>query len=318
MKTLIDWSHWQDDKTGPPPDLSKAAGHGVDGFIFKAGRGAGTVTRLDIDPSFPEFVRQAVQLGVPWGAYWWPEPHESDPLGQARLFFATVEAAGRPELPYEVDVEGHRGSVLSPLELATWLRTFVDELRRLSGRSVTVYSADWYWDTQVFPAGVDFSDCALRVSHYFPGTPPAPAGEWWSWLAGRQPDPVRGWSTWSAWQFSAGGNRAGATYGAESGDLDLNVVPDDVFARWVRRHVPVAGVLPVVSRGMSGEPVFKLQALLNVHRAEAGLAKIVESGVWTSASSSATGVAVEWFQRRCGLPVTRLVDAGVWSALLRL
>ena len=168
MKTLIDWSHWQDDKTGPPPDLSKAAGHGVDGFIFKAGRGGGTVTRFDIDPSFPEFVRQAVALGVPWGAYWWPEPHGWDPVGQAGLFFGTVEAAGRPELPYEVDVEGHRGSVLPPLELATWLRTFVDELRRLSGRSVTVYTRTGT-GTRVFPAGVGFSDCALRVSHYFRG-----------------------------------------------------------------------------------------------------------------------------------------------------
>ncbi|MBA3605620.1 MAG: hypothetical protein H0W46_06550 [Acidimicrobiia bacterium] len=101
LRTLIDWSRWQDDdRTSAFPDLAKATANGVDGHMFRAGRGH------DLDPDFPRFVAEALRVGRPWGAYWWPEPCLSTPAEQARLTWATVSAADRPNLPLEIDVEG--------------------------------------------------------------------------------------------------------------------------------------------------------------------------------------------------------------------
>jgi hypothetical protein len=323
-RTLIDWSHWQDDdRTGAFPDLAKASSQGVDGHLFRAGRGH------DLDPDFGAFVAEAVRIGRPWGAYWWPEPCLSTPVVQARLTWNTVSAAGRPPLPLDIDVEGHRGDLagavapyrrLSPTEQATWLRSYLDELRRLSGRDrLIVYTADWYWNLNVAPAGVSFADCDLRVAHYVPGTPPPAAAQWEGWLAGRQPDIPTGWSTWSGWQFSATGNGAGPTYGAESRDLDLNVVRAEVWAQWTRsdQEVEVAK-LPVVRAGMTGMPVSMVQALVNVHLASAGLASIEESGTWPRGTTTPMAKAVTWFQTQKGLTADRVVGPRTWSALLGL
>lgn len=323
-RTLIDWSRWQDDdRTAAFPDLGKAAAMGVDGHLFRAGRGH------DLDPDFGSFVAEAVRTRRPWGAYWWPEPCLSPPVSQARLTWTTVSAAGPPSLPMDVDVEGHRGDLpgaaapyrpLTPIEQATWLRAYIDELRRLSGRDrLIIYTADWYWNPHIAPAGVSFADCDLRVAHYVPGTPPAAVARWEGWLADRRPDIPTGWTDWSGWQFSATGNGAGPTYGAESRDLDLNVVRADAWARWIRterdQEVDVAK-LPVVRAGMSGTPVTMVQALVNVHLAGAGLAQIVESGTWPAGTATPIAQAMTWFQTQKGLTADRVVGPRTWSALL--
>jgi hypothetical protein len=46
------------------------------------------------------------------------------------------------------------------------------------------------------------------------------------------PKAPRGVSEWAAWQFSAGFNRQGSTYGVSSRDLDLNIVDPTAWARW--------------------------------------------------------------------------------------
>jgi hypothetical protein len=215
---------------------------------------------------------------------------------------------------------------LTPLEQATWLRAYVDELRRLSGRPrLIVYTADWYWDTNVAPSGVSFADCDLRVAHYVHGTPPAAAAAWEGWIGTAQPDLPLGWSSWHGWQFSAIGNGAGPTYGAQSADLDLNVVRAEVWARWTAPAPttptgPVVEVdvakLPVVRDGMQGTPVAVVQALVNVHLAGAGRPQIVEDAVWPLGATSPTAVAVAWFQTQKGLHPDRIVGQRTWSALL--
>ena len=319
-RTLIDWSRWQDDdRTAAFPDLAVAAARGVDGHLYKAGRGH------DPDPDFARFVAEAVRTGQPWGAYWWPEPCLSRAEEQARFTWATVTAAGQPQLPLDIDVEGHRGEQpnavapyrrLTPAEQASWLRAYLDELKRLSRRErLIIYTADWYWDANVAPAGVSFADCDLRVAHYLPGAPPAPAGQWERWIAGRQPDLPRGWSSWSGWQFSAQGNGVGRTYGAESADLDLNVVRDEAWTRWTRRAT-TAPAMPVVREGSRGTHVAIVQALVNVHLAAAGRTTIAESGDWPPGTSPPTAVAVRWFQSDKGLAPDRIVGPKTWAALL--
>jgi GH25 family lysozyme M1 (1,4-beta-N-acetylmuramidase) len=320
-RTLIDWSRWQDDdRTAAFPDLGAASARGVDGHLFKAGRGH------DPDPDYARFVAEARRHGLKWGAYWWPEPCCSPPAEQARFTWATVTAPGRPHLPLDVDVEGHRGEQpgavapyrrLSPGEQAEWLRAYVDELKRLSGRDrLIIYTADWYWDPNIAPSGVSFADCDLRVAHYLPGTPPAAATAWEGWIGARRPDLPKGWAAWSGWQFSAQGNEAGRTYGAESVDLDLNVVRADVWARWAGgASLPM---LPVVRAGARGTPVALVQALVNVHLVATGRPAIAETGDWPAGSSSPTSVAVAWFQGANGLGADRVVGPKTWAALLGL
>jgi GH25 family lysozyme M1 (1,4-beta-N-acetylmuramidase) len=324
LRTFIDWSRWQDNERTPAfPDLSVATSHGVDGHSFKAGRGH------DPDPAFARYVHEAQQRGLPWGAYWWPEPCLSSPAEQAAFTWATVSAAGPPTLPLDIDVEGHRGDSdhpvapyrpLTPVEQARWLRAYVDELRRLSRRDrVVIYTADWYWDGKVAPGGVAFDDCDLRVAHHLRGVPPASAGLWEAWIGTAQPDIPAGWTTWTAWQFSAIGNGAGPTFGAESTDLDLNVVREDVWRRWTRPdnlvEVDVA-LLPVVRAGMRGQPVSIVQSLVNVQLTAAGRAPIAEDGMWSESSTSATRAAVTWFQGRRGLSADGIVGQRTWTALL--
>ena len=231
MRTMIDLSHWQDNKTGAPPNLAAAVNNAVDAFLFRCGRGTGTTSKNDLDPSYAMFVGQAVELGVPWGAYWWPEPNESTPTEQAWLFTDRAHPTKIPSF-LDVDIEGHRGPTLTPLAQAQWQRTFIDELRHITDLPIVIYTADWYWNTNIAPAGIDFTDCDLRVAHYYPGQPPVRATGWTAWLAGRQPDPVLGFPTWAAWQFSATGNGLGPALGMESGDVDCNVITDDTWHRW--------------------------------------------------------------------------------------
>lgn len=233
MRTIIDMSHWQDNKGGQPPDLAKAKANGVDGFLFRAGRGVGTVNSLDFDPSFQMFVEQAEILSMPWGGYWWPEPNESNPVIQAELFWGRMLSEKPSALPLDVDIESYRGNRLSALEYAKWIRGFIDELKHLSNKEVMIYTRGNVWNLQIAPSGIDFSDCNLRVAHFYKDSiPPVRATQWNAWLAGRQPNSVQGWTKWDAWQFSADGNGLGPHYGAESNDIDLNVVSETAWERW--------------------------------------------------------------------------------------
>lgn len=229
MRTMIDISHWQDDKRGNPPDLALAEANAVDAFLFKAGRGIGTTSRYDIDPSYLAFARQAELLGVPFGAYWWPEPNESSPMEQADVFLSCIHATNASFL--DVDVESFRGPALLPIQTAGWLRTFIDELVHAANLPIVIYTRANVWGP-IARAGIPFFDCDLRVAQFLPVGPPARATTWTAWIAGRQPNPVDGWPTWSAWQFSAAGNRLGRAMGLESDDVDCNVITEDAWRRW--------------------------------------------------------------------------------------
>lgn len=262
MRTLIDWSHWQDNETTAAfPDLAQAQRMGVDGHMFKAGRGRDTVNpafpRCGEDPDYRQFVAEARRLGLTWGGYWWPEPNlDADtPERQAELAFLTIHGPGYPNLPIDVDVEGYYGPQLSAEVYTAWLERFLRRLHDLDGRRPIIDTADWWWNSHVLPR---FGDYDLRVAHYLPGTPPAKAQEWIAWIGSRQPDIPSSWSTWQAWQFSAGNNAAGATYGAESRDLDLNIVRVDVWNRWTDHPDP-----PSVGDELTDADLAKIRAMLN-------------------------------------------------------
>lgn len=236
MIPVIDWSHWQDDKTGEPPDLSVAEDKGVQGHIFRAGRGKGQTSPLDIDPSFDQFVSQAQR---PWSPYWYHEPYESTAKEQMALYAWTVYAAGNPTLPWHLNVENIRnrpaGITRGDEHEARWLREAVDEIKTHSKQDlVIVYTYPWYWSNWIAPVGIDFRDCDLRIASYITDVrPPADPAQWQTFALNHKPNGPTvpdGWDTWDAWQFSSTGY--GEQLGAESENLDHNLVKPEAWARW--------------------------------------------------------------------------------------
>ncbi|HRE02831.1 MAG TPA: hypothetical protein PLV68_16135, partial [Ilumatobacteraceae bacterium] len=85
------------------------------------------------------------------------------------------------------------------------------------------------------PKSTTFGDLDLICARYpwysttaaAANVPPVNAADWGDWLLARttkRPQVPDGWDDWDGWQFSAGYNGRGPTYGATSADLDLNIV----------------------------------------------------------------------------------------------
>jgi GH25 family lysozyme M1 (1,4-beta-N-acetylmuramidase) len=226
-------SRWQDDNNTPTrPDLAIAKERGIKGVIIQAGHGVS-----DFDPDFHAMATSAIAAELPWSAGWWPEPNEGTPEEQADIFWYIACSVGAaPTLPLSLDIEGvNTGTVPPPNVYAPWLRRFVDRLTSHAGRSPHIYTADWWWNGRVAKAGISFADCDLRVPEwpYDPVVPPRDPREWAATVEGFQPDPVAGFPTWGAWQFSCDGD--GRYYGMESPRVCVNVVKPEVWDRWTVR-----------------------------------------------------------------------------------
>lgn len=223
-------SRWQDDNSTPTrPDLAVAKSRGIQGVIIQAGHGVN-----DFDPDFQAMAASAIACGLPWTAGWWPEPNLGEPEDQADIFWYVANSAGGvPWFPLSLDIEGvNDGLVPSPPVYGAWLRRFVDRLIHHAGQTPHIYTADWWWDSRVHPSGISFADCDLREPDwpYDPTVPPRDPTQWEATLDGLQPDPVKGFKTWGAWQFSCDGD--GRYYGMESQRVCVNVVKPDVWKRW--------------------------------------------------------------------------------------
>jgi hypothetical protein len=69
-----------------------------------------------------------------------------------------------------------------------------------------------------------------RTSHSIPIKP----GAWAAYaLQHKNPANVTGWSMWSAWQFAGGFDSVGLQYGMQSRDLDVNILKDAEYSRFI-------------------------------------------------------------------------------------
>jgi hypothetical protein len=124
---------------------------------------------------------------------------------------------------------------------ASWLRLMAATCDKATERESMIYTNAAYWNPNVGATDFGHRDlvCA-RYPFYSPAAcaanvPPLDARDWDEWLFAatpKRPQVPAGWSTWQAWQFSAGYNGRGPAYGCASADLDLNVARDDVWQRW--------------------------------------------------------------------------------------
>ena len=137
------------------------------------------------------------------------------PVIQAQSFL-TALGGDRGELPYVVDVEdtaaNHR----------PWTEDMVNDLRQClailennRGAKPLIYTANWYWHTNIVSGGWATAYGLWICDIVTPLTDGKPI------LTGQ-------WEKAAMWQYSGDGNGRGADYGVQSRDIDLDILFEEV------------------------------------------------------------------------------------------
>ena len=191
----IDVSHWQG-----TIDWPRVAGAGKKFVFLKASEG-----RNYTDPTYAGNRQAAKAAGLRTGAYHFarPETVAGDAVGEAQVFVAAAKLQSGDLRPV-LDIEVNGG--LGVAALQAWVRTWLDEVYRLTGQRAIVYTSPNFWrtsmgDTQsIAQAGYT----TLWIAHWGASSPTVPAGNWAGY-------------GWSFWQYSSTGRVSGI-----SGDVDLD------------------------------------------------------------------------------------------------
>ena len=181
--------------------------------------------------------RECRRLGIPYGfyCYWHPSMFA---FRQANLLVKYTRSEKATFVPM-IDVEAHDDQ--KPITIINKLAKSVEILTKAFGKNPTIYTGAWFWNSRVKSA--KFSHCPLWVAQYVhyslsafhdPNHAfPVPA-EWGAYAFNhKRPTDVIGWSLWSAWQFAGGFDSVGKRYGMQSRDLDLNIVKDSEYSRFL-------------------------------------------------------------------------------------
>jgi lysozyme len=149
----------------------------------------------------PYFARQydgARAAGIVRGAYHFALPDRSSGRTQA-AYLVRHGGAWRPDgwtLPPALDIEynpysaRHRCYGLSKAGMTGWIRSFSDEVRRLTGRRPVIYTTAHWWNTCTGRSRAFASNHALWVARHGSAD------------AGALP---AGWSSWTFWQYDNAG-----------------------------------------------------------------------------------------------------------------
>jgi GH25 family lysozyme M1 (1,4-beta-N-acetylmuramidase) len=191
----IDASHWQGTIS-----WSRVATAGKKFVFLKASEG-----RTYVDPTFSSNRTGARAAGIVTGAYHFARPDSTagDALAEAHAFLAAATFVSNDLRPV-LDIEVNGGLGVSAL--TSWVRTWLDEVYRLTGRRAIIYTGPSFWrnslgDTQsIAQAGYT----TLWIAHWNVTTPTVPAGNWAGY-------------GWSFWQYSSCGSVSGI-----SGCVDLD------------------------------------------------------------------------------------------------
>ena len=229
FKSIIDVSQYQG-----RIDWQKVKDSGIDGAYIRLCNG----TTLDT-----KGLRNALEckrLGIPFGfyCYWHPQFMADRQARMLRDYSMTYEADFVPML----DVEAH--DMQRPKVIADKLARSVSVLTSAFGKPPTIYTGAWFWNSRVKSSR--FTQCPLWVAQYvhyslaafhdpIEAVPTSPA-MWGPYAMGhkRPTTEIPGWLQWSAWQFAGGFDSVGMRYGMESRDLDLNILKDSEYARFLR------------------------------------------------------------------------------------
>ena len=170
----------------------KASGHS---FAFVKATEGSSYT----NPYFASDWAGTRNAGLLHGAYHFARPSVGSAASQARRFIAVAGKAQAPgDLPPVLDLEQSGG--LTPAQLSAWTGQFLEETRRLTGRTPIIYTYPNFWRS------------AMAGTRAFTGYP--------LWIASytRASTPVMpAWSTWTFWQYSATSTVPGV-----AGEADMN------------------------------------------------------------------------------------------------
>jgi GH25 family lysozyme M1 (1,4-beta-N-acetylmuramidase) len=191
----IDASHWQG-----TINWSQVAAAGKKFVFLKTSEGT-----TYADPTFAANRTGARAAGVKVGAYHFarPDTNPGDAIAEAQWFLSKATFAADDLRPV-LDIEVNGG--LSVAALQQWVRDWLDEVYRQTGRRATIYTSPSFWSTSmgntqsIALAGYT----TLWIAHWNVSSPTVPAGNW----AGLG---------WSFWQYSSTGSVSGI-----SGNVDLD------------------------------------------------------------------------------------------------
>jgi lysozyme len=178
------------------------------------------------NPYFASDWQAARDVGLIRGAYHYARPSVGTAELQAqRLVAVAGPAQALGELAPVLDLEVTGG--LSPDELSTWAQEFLDEVRRLTGRTAIVYTYPNFWRD------------AMAGTTAFTGHP--------LWIASYTSAPVPrmpAWPSWTFWQYTARGSVAGVV-----GRVDLNRFNGGLAdLRQLANYPPTATITATLSR----------------------------------------------------------------------
>jgi lysozyme len=153
----------------------------------------------------PHFSRQysgARDAGIIRGAYHFALPDKSSGRTQAGHFVRNGGSwsADGWTLPPALDIEynpydkRHKCYGLSKAKTVSWIKSFSDEVKRLTGRRPVIYTTAHWWNSCTGGSRAFASDHALWVARYNA----ADAGEL-----------PAGWSLWTLWQYDNSGSLPG-------------------------------------------------------------------------------------------------------------
>ena len=187
-------------------DWPRVRQSGVRFAIIKASEGNGY-----IDPLYEQNLKGALSSGIMPGSYHFFLPR-IDPLEQARHYVRVLQenAVNAPTLPPCIDLET---AGLTKAALNQALRLFLDEIRKLTGRTGIIYVSPGFWSTylpvpvisgyKLTGGSVDWAaQHPLWLAHYTSG-----------W-----PYQVYPWVGWRFWQYSSAGKISGVVT-----KVDLNL-----------------------------------------------------------------------------------------------
>jgi lysozyme len=167
----IDVSHWQGDV-----DWRAVKRSGRHFGFAKATEG-----RSLVDEKFDQNWKNMKDAGIIRGAYHFAKPTAAA-KPQAHHFHKTVNLEPG-DLPLVLDLED--GEEIGPKKLEQWVRTFVDEVKSLSGNAPIIYSGG-FWKSHLNHM-TDNLGCPLWLPQYGP----------------KAENPMA-WKKWTFWQYSDG------------------------------------------------------------------------------------------------------------------
>lgn len=198
------WQHPNDEDV----DWKAAAKAGTNFAFLKATDGARPGNDYYADDA-----KAARAAGLVVGSYHKAHPAQ-DAKAQAKAFAQTIQKVGGNQLPPVLDIEIDEGK--SPEEIVAWTRTFLEETKRLTGRTPIVYTYRWFWIEKTRNSTA-FTDYPLWIAEYDRDEPTFPL--------------IGGWKEWTFWQrLGDNGHSAGF-----SGPVDQDVFagPKSDLEKWV-------------------------------------------------------------------------------------